>query len=51
MIRLIPISPPRPAETILHVPVLEQLSPPGVLFEDWLKQLDECPPHTGRSTT
>lgn len=51
MIRLIPISPSRPAETILHVPVLEQLSPPGVLFEDWLKQLGECLPHTGRSTT
>lgn len=51
MIRLIPISPPRPAETILHVPLIERLPSAGVLFEDWLKQLDECSPRTGRSTT
>ena len=44
MIRLIPISPPRPAEIILHIPVLESLPPPGVLFEDWLEQVEEDRP-------
>ncbi len=44
MIRLIPVSPPRPAETVLLVPLIERLPPPGVLFEDWLKQLKEDRP-------
>lgn len=44
MIRLIPISPPHPAETILHVSLIERLPPPGVLFEEWLKQVEEGQP-------
>lgn len=42
MIRLIPISPPRPAEDFVRIPLLEpdQL-PPGVPFDECLEQLKE----------
>lgn len=42
MIRLIPISPPRPADDFVHIPLLElhQL-PPGVPFDECLKELKE----------
>lgn len=42
MIRLIPVSPPRPADDSVRIPLLElhQL-PPGVQFDECLKQLKE----------
>lgn len=42
MIRLIPIFPPRPAEDLVRMPLLElhQL-PPGVPFDECLEQLKE----------
>ena len=42
MIRLIPISPSRPADDIVRIPLLElhQL-PPGVPLDECLKQLKE----------
>ena len=42
MIRLIPISPPRPADDSVRIPLLElhQL-PHGVPFDECLKQLKE----------
>lgn len=42
MIRLIPISPPRPADAFVRIPLLEphQL-PHGVPFDECLKQLKE----------
>ncbi|MGK5071014.1 hypothetical protein [Janthinobacterium sp. RT4P48] len=42
MIRLIPTSPPRPADDFVRIPLLEphQL-PPGVPLDECLKQLKE----------
>lgn len=42
MIRLIPISPPRPADAFVRIPLLEphQL-PPGVPLEEYPNQLKE----------
>lgn len=42
MIRLIPVSPPRPADDSVRIPLLEphQL-PPGVPLDESLKQLKE----------
>lgn len=42
MIRLIPISPPRPAEDFVRIPLLEphQLSP-GVPFDESVKHVSE----------
>lgn len=42
MIRLIPISPPRPAAGIVRISLLElRQLPPGVPFDECLKQMKE----------
>ena len=45
MIRLIPISPPRPADDFVRIPLLELHElPPGVPFDECLKALEEDRP-------
>ena len=42
MIRLIPVSPPRPADDVVRIPLLElRQLPPGVPLEECLKQLKD----------
>ena len=42
MIRLIPISPPRPPDDFVRIPLLEPRQlPPGVPFDECLKALGE----------
>lgn len=42
MIRLIPISPPRPTDYFVRIPLLEPHElPPGVPFDECMKQLKE----------